>query len=404
MPKLTKKIVDAANPSDKDYFVWDGDLPGYGLRVFPSGKKSYLVQYRSNGRSRRFTIGLHGPFTPDSARKEAMQILAEIAKGGDPAELKSKPHFETTVSELCDRYLAEGCGHKTQTTIATDKGRIERHIKPLLGDRLVASLSRNDIKLFMKAVETGESKVDTKTGPRGRAIVKGGAGTASRTVGLLGGIISFAVESLKLRSDNPVHGVKRTKDNKRSRFLNSKEFRRLGAALERAQKKQINPNAIAAIRLLLFTGCRKSEILKLKWQHVDLPHRCLRLPESKTGEKIVHLGNAAVDLLEALPQIKGSPYVLPASKGDGHYTGLQKHWTKIREWAELDDVRIHDLRRSFASTAALSGESLLMIGNLLGHSDPKTTQIYAHLADSALQTAANETSNKIAAAMDSEDQ
>ncbi len=403
MPKLTKKTVDASKPKEKDYIVWDNDLPGFGLRVFPSGKKSYLVQYRHEGRTRRFTIGLHGPYTPDKARNRAMGLLGDIGDGADPSGDKAKAHKDMTIGQLCDLYLTEGCGTKKESTIATDTGRINRHIKPLLGKRLVRSITQADISKFLKDVASGKTKTDVKTKKRGRALVRGGKGTASRTVGLLGGIFTFAVQK-GLRLDNPVHGVQKFPDKRNGRFLSPAEMGKLGKALKRAENKKVNPAAITAIRLLIFTGCRKSEILSLRWDHIDWDNKCLRLPDTKTGQKIVPLGAPALELLASTDKIEDTSFVLPSADKDKHYVGLQKAWETIRAWEGLDDVRIHDLRHSFASVAALSGDSLLMIGKLLGHKDPKTTQIYAHLADSAAQQSADKIAKQIEAAMNAEDE
>ena len=187
------------------------------------------------------------------------------------------------------------------------------------------------------------------------------------------------------------------------RFLSSEELGKLGKILKRAERENVNASAIAAIRLLMFTGCRKGEILSLEWEHIDWQNKCLRLPDSKTGHKIVPLGTPALELLKDLPRVEENPYVLPSEVEEGHYTGLQKVWVVIRKWEGLDDVRIHDLRHSFASVAALGEDSLLMIGKLLGHKDPKTTQIYAHLADNAAQQAADRISRQIESAMNSDE-
>lgn len=397
--KITKKTVDASKPKDAEYFIWDDDLAGFGLRVFPSGKKTYVVQYRQHRRTRRMAIGPHGVFTPDEARKEAKGILGEVARGGDPAEVKARAREDMTVSELCEKYLSDGCGHKKASTITTDRGRIERHVKPLLGTLLVRNVTRHDIEKFMQSVASGKTRADKKTKARGRAIVRGGDGTARRTVSMLGGIFTFASESLQLRPDNPVHGVKKSKDKKRSRFLSQAEFKQLGDALIRAENENVNPNAIAAIKLLILTGCRKSEILTLKWKYVDFENKVLRLPDSKTNEKTVPVGKPVLEILRGINRIEKNGYVLPGATDDGPFVGLQKEWVRIRKWAEIEDVRIHDLRRSFGSTAASNRESLIVIGKILGHADPKTTQIYAHLMDDPLQTAVEDTSNAIMMSM-----
>jgi site-specific recombinase XerD len=263
MPKLTKQFVDKLKPNGRDYFVWDEELPGFGLRVFESRKKSYLVQYRVGKRTRRITIGLHGPITPDQARKSALNLLSRIKHGEDPAEEKIQSRQALTVKELCQLYLKEGCVTKKPSTLVSDKGRIERHIIPLLGHHRVKDLTRSDIERFMQDVANGKTSADIKTGFRGRAIVTGGKGTATRTVGLLGGILTFAV-SQRVRFDNPAKGVKRFSDQKCTRFLGAEELSKLGQVLTDVAKEGSEaPAVIAIVKLLLLTGCRKSEILTL---------------------------------------------------------------------------------------------------------------------------------------------
>lgn len=433
--KIIKRNVDAARPQDRDWFIWDTELKGFGLKVTRSGNRIYIVQYRMSGRgmpTRRLTIGKHGsPWTPEKARAEAKRVLGEVADGQDPQQIKMTEKAAMTVSELCDRYLEEGCATKKSSTIATDTGRIERHIKPLLGRRRVKDLTVNDIKRFMADIAKGKTAIDEKTGPRGRARVVGGQGTASRTTGLLGGILSFAIAE-GVRSDNPAHGVKRFPDRKNERFLNSQELAKLGETLriaeaaekERNELERIlghtkaeteratlrnrinalakeceNEMAIAAVRLLILSGCRKMEILSLKWHEVDFEFGCLRLDDSKTGQKIVMLGAPALQLLAGLSREDKSPFVFPALRGEGHYVGLPKAWNRIRKRAGLQDVRLHDLRHTFASAGAGSGVGLQVLGKLLGHSDPKTTGRYAHIANDPIKAAADRTAGRLADAM-----
>lgn len=300
-----------------------------------------------------------------------------------------------TVAELCDLYLAEGCSTKKQSTIATDRGRITRHIKPLLGDRLVRDLKRADIERFMTDVANGKTATIAKTGPRGKAVVRGGKGAASRTVGFLGAIFAFAVQR-EIRPDNPVRGVKRFRSRSCDRFLSESELTLLGQLLSDAENAGANRYAIAAIRLLALTGCRKNEILSLRWKWVHLERGVLRLPDSKTGEKTVYLGASATELLKGLDRKEDSPYVFPSDRSDGHLIALQGIWSDLRAKAGLDDVRLHDLRHSFASFAAAEGTSLLIIGKLLGHKNAATTARYAHLADDPLHRAADMVSKQIA--------
>ena len=395
--KITKRTVDGTRARIRDTFVWDIQVKGFGLKVTPKGKKVYVLQYRVAGRqtSKRFTIGLHGsPWTPDQARTEAIRLLGRVKEGFDPARERRDAKSELSVSQLCDQYLKEGCSTKKPSTIGPDIGRIERHIKPILGRMLVKDVTSNDVRRFMNAIARGKTAADVKTKPRGRARVTGGKGTATRTVGLLGGIFSFAIAE-GLRSDNPVAGVRRFADNKSQRFLAADELARLGETLTAAEAE--NPLAVAAVRLLILTGCRKTEILSLRWSSVDFDHGCLRLPDSKTGERIVMLGAPALDVLASLPRIGESPYVLPATRGGRHFVGLPKTWARIRKQASLADVRLHDLRHSFVSVGVGAGFGLPIVGKLVGHSDPRTTQQYAHVADDPAKAAANRIAGHIAA-------
>jgi len=404
--KLTDKAVKGAEPEAIRYVIWDTALPGFGLRVDPSGHKSFIVRYRSGGGGRnstkRYMTIKARPgevLTADAARKLAGLILADVAHGKDPAADRDRKRAEMTVSELCRFYFEEGVETKKASTIAIDKGRVERHIKPLLGSRRVSEVTSADVERFMRDVAKGKTAADVKTKKRGRAIVEGGKGTASRTVGLLGGIFSFAV-ARSLRSDNPVRGVKRYADGKGERFLSSKELAALGEALRSLEAKGANRAAVAIVRLLTFTGARKSEITGLRWAEVDLERACLRLGDSKTGAKVVPLGPPALAILSQLKRDRDSPFVFPAESGGSHFQGTEKLWRKVRKAAQLPGVRLHDLRHSFASIGLASGDSLPLIGKLLGHADVKTTARYAHLADDPLREAARRIASTIAAAMD----
>ena len=390
--RINKRTVDALKPGPRDTFLWDPDLPGFGLRCRPSGAKHYVLKYRFAGRQRWITIGRHGaPWVPDEARQKAKQLLGVVADGIDPAERREETRRDLTVSELCDLFLAEGAMTLKPATRAIYKSGIDRHVRPLLGRRKVRSVTRGDVERFMLAVAHGETATDERTGPRGRAIVRGGQGIAGRVVAYLGSVFSFAVRR-GLRPDNPVTGIRTFKRDRQERFLSSAELARLGDALATVEQEGMHRATVAAIRLLLLTGCRKSEILGLEWAHVDFERRCLRLPMSKTGAKTVPLGAAAMEILADLRERKGkSVYVLPATRGDGHLVGLPKAWSRIRTAAGLDGVRLHDLRHSFATVAVAGGESLYLTGKVLGHRNSRTTEGYAHLAD--------RTSARIAAAL-----
>ena len=393
--KITKRTVDAAKPDQRDSFIWDSEIKGFGLKITPKGKKVYVLQYRFQGALRRFTIGTHGnPWTPEKARTEALRLLGLAKDGKDPATAKQSDKDAVTVSALCDLYLVDGVNGKSASTLATDKGRIERHIKPLLGRKRVKDLNMNDIKKFMRDVATGKTAANIKTGKHGRARVTGGEGTANRTAGLLGGIMSFAIDG-GIRSDNPVHGVKRYAEKRSERFLSPKELALLGDVLTTAERDGENKTAINGIRLLILTGCRKAEILTLRWAHVNFDAGYLELPTSKTGQKRVPIGAPALELLASLPRLEGNPYVLPGEKAGKHLVGLPGVWRRIRKTANLEDVRLHDLRHSFASVGAGAGMGLQVVGKLLGHRSPSTTARYAHIADDPAKAAADRISSAI---------
>lgn len=406
---LTKVIVDRLKPGQ---IAWDSDVTGFGVRC-QRRYKVFILKYRIFGRARWFSIGKHGsPWTVEQARKEAKRLLGQVAAGVDPAEARDDAKGDLTVSELCDWYLRNGCDEKKAATLKSDRGRISRHIKPVLGKLRVRQVLKGDVEKLLREVAAGSTATDEKTGVRGRAIVTGGKGVANKAIILLSAIMNFGVEK-GLRPDNPAKytrdprgkGIKLYKNGSSERFLNATELSRLGEALAGAEKEGANPFAIAAIRLLALTGARKSEVLSLCWEresggagYVDLDRVCLHLLDSKTGEKRIPLGAPALQLLSNFPRIEGNPFVFPGNSG-GHFVGLQKVWNQIRHRAGLEGVRLHDLRHSYASMAVASGDSLYLVGKALGHQQASTTQRYAHVKDDPLRDVADRTSKKIAGAM-----
>lgn len=396
-----------------DEIAWDAKVAGFGVRRQKSVARTYFVKARIKNRQRWFTIGRHGaPWTPETARKEAIKILGGVVDGQDLAAIRDEERAALTVSQLCNLYMADAeSGEvltklgvpKKKSTIATDRGRIKRHIGPLLGSLQVKDVTAQDVKRFMHSVATGKSAADVKTGPHGRAIVQGGRGTATRTVGLLGGIFSYAEDKgMRPGGTNPVRGVKRFPDKKEERFLTPAEFGKLGDVMAEFEGDGESPFGLAGIRLLMLTGCRKSEILTLEWNFVDFENACLRLPDSKTGEKVVMLGAPALDLLAALPRIEGNLHVLPGKKRGAHIVGLPKVWGRVRASAGLDWATLHILRHSFASYGAGSGLGLPIIGRLLGHKDATTTARYAKVDLDPARTAADRISGGINAALNRE--
>jgi integrase len=389
--------------------IWDAAVPGFGARRQKGDAISYVLMYRTReGRQRRFTIGRHGaPWTPDTARGEARRLLGEIVKGEDPAADKREARDAMTVTELCDAYLADAeAGRlltrrgqsKKASTLAIDRGRIERHFKPLLGSRAVTAVTRNDVERFMHAVAEGKSAARVKTKRRGLARVRGGRGTATRALGLLGAIFTYAVRS-GLRPDNPVHGVIRFADGRRERRLSDDEYEMLGGALRQGEAEGIWPAAIAAARFLALTGWRSGEVMGLRWADVDLARRTATLPDSKTGRSIRPLSHAACDVLRNLPRMNGE-LVFPATRGDGPMTGFPKLWARIAKLGEVPaDVTPHVLRHSLASLAGDLGYSEPTIAALVGHKGHSITSRYIHAADAVLLAAADTVANRTAELM-----
>jgi len=383
--RLTKRIIDALSPSATDTFVWDSELRGFGLRVKPSGKKTYIVQYRNEqGRSRRLALGPHGVLTPEEARSMALIRLAEVEHGEDPATKRKATRHAAKLSVLCDRYLKEHAEpHKKPSSAKEDKRLIENRIRPVLGPLSVESVTRADIlKLQHSLRETPYE--------------------ANRVVALLSKAFNLA-EAWGLRPDgtNPTRHVKRFPEKKREGFLDRDELSSLGEALREAERLgEVHPILLAGLRLLLFTGCRVSEVLAFEWSRIDWEAGTIRLPDSKTGPKTIHLGLPALDVLSNIK--RQGRYVLTAvlepSQPLSLHT-LEKAWSSIRTRAKLDGFRLHDLRHTYASWAVMGGQSLPITGALLGHSEPQTTQRYAHLANDQLHKAANDITGRLALAL-----
>ncbi|MFG1237189.1 tyrosine-type recombinase/integrase [Xanthobacter autotrophicus DSM 597] len=405
MPKLTKKVVDAAaaDPARK-LMVWDGELRGFGLRVTPAGVKSYVVAYRTaEGRQREFTIGKHGsPWTCDQARDRAREVLRAVADGVDPLAEKSAARSAMTVAQLADLYLAEGPAEKPNKkprSWETDGALLKAHVRPLLGSRTVKGLTRADIGRFQMDVAEGKSARKTEA-KRGRRRVIGGKGVAARATATLKAMLSFAT-SRKIIADNPSSGVQLLKQEKVERFLSEKEVAKLAEVITGLEDETIIAPAYAGIfRMLMLTGCRVGEMESLQWDWIDAERGLIRFPDSKTGAKVTPLPSPAAEILTLFPRRVGDPYVFPGTRGRwGRISALPKAWDEVRAAAGMPELRLHDLRHSFASFAVADGASLYLVGKVLGHKQASTTEIYAHLRDDPLKAVADATAQRIAAAM-----
>ena len=411
--RLTKRSVDAAAPEAARYVLWDADLKGFGLRVEPSGTKTFVVRYRvgggRRGTLRQFKIGRYGKLTPDEARDEARSALARAETGQDPQGERAKARASLTVNELCDLYLAEGVATKKASTNSLDIIRINGFIRRRLGGRKLSEVTTRDVDRLMQDIAssklqaaplTEDEREQLRRGerlPPGRR-VKGGKAAATKTVKILSAMYTFGI-GRKLCVENPCDEVKTFADGKRERFLSPTELGRLGDVLADALKAGADPSLVAIVRLLALTGARKNEIARLRWSEVDVERGLLQLEDSKTGRKAIRLGAAALELLSEVSR-SGSPWVFPDLRDPSKPVGnLDWFWVGVRARAGLADVRIHDLRHSFASAGVAGGAGLVLIGKLLGHAHVATTSRYAHLGDDPLKAAADKISGSISAAL-----
>lgn len=378
--RLTKRSVEALPlPAGSEHFEWDDELPGFGVRIYASGRRAYLVQYRVRGRTRRMLLGAHGVVTVEEARRRARTALGQVAAGVDPAATRDEERRSISVAELANRYLAQHAEvRKKPNSLRNDRLLLRLHILPRLGKLPLDEVSRGDVAALHHALRATPA-------------------TANRTAALLSKMFNLA-ERWGLRPDgsNPCRHLERFRENIRRRFLSREETARLGEALDWIERDGSETrHVVAAIRLLLLTGARVGEILSLRWEYVDSETRCLRLPDSKTGAKEIALGRAAFELLMSLG-CSESGYVIPGRDGDAPLVNLNKAWRRIRARAGLHDVRLHDLRRTAASAAASIGLSLETVGQLLGHTQVATTKRYAFLFDDAKRDAAERLTDRLA--------
>ncbi len=377
--RITKRTVDALTVEAEDAVFWDRDLAGFGVRVHATGRKVYVVQSRGPTGPKRVTLGRHGDLSTDEARKRAAVVIDRIKRGEDPVPAPPEP--ELTVSELSEHFMRVHVKvHCKPSTAAKYRLVLDKHILPVLGGMSISEVGRGEIAALHHRLH------DTPA-------------MANGTVNILSKMFSLAEAWDRIPPGrNPCRSVRRYKMRSRERFLTPEEFRRLGRVLRDAETDgSVWPPAIAALRLLMLTGCRKSEILTLRWDDVDRTAGELRLREAKSGPRMVPLTMPVLAVLDGIPRIDGNPWVIVGRKPDSHLPDLQRYWMRICERAVLDDVRIHDIRHSYASRALALGEGLPTIGKLLGHRKVSTTARYAHLMRDAEKVAATRVGDSIGA-------
>lgn len=377
---VIKSAVDRLMPGKT---LWDGKLAGFGVRRRGHDAPVYVLKYRA-GRGRKaaqrwLTIGRHGsPWTPDTARGEATRLLGMVAERKDPAAERMAEKRAGSLAKLAAEFQAAHADIWRPSTVRTNRNVIERLIVLRLG-----SYRPNDIKHADVA--------------RWHAGLRETPGAANRALAVLSSLLGWAIKNGLRQAPNPCRDVKRYRGRKMERHLSAGELTSLGQALESVEAHE--PYTVAAIRLLLLTGARLGEILGLRWDWVDFERGLIRLPDSKTGAKPIYLNAPALEVLAGLPRIENNPHVIVGAKSGTALVNLQKPWRRIRKAAGLADVRLHDLRHSFASWGAGAGEGLPIIGKLLGHRTPTTTARYAHLAADPVRAANEKIGAHIVAAL-----
>ncbi len=361
-PRLSKRTVDTLCVQGKDAVFWDRDLPGFGVRVYTTGRKVYVVQSRGPDGPKRVTIGRHGEISTEQARKDAATIIDRIKRGESAVPPPPVPAW--TVSDLAERYMEAHVAVSCQpATVKLCRGVVTKYILPELGGLPIEAVDRARVSALHCALRDKPYQ-------------------ANRAVEVLSKMLSLAEAwGLTPPRQNPCRSVRKYKERRRERFLTPEEYRRLGRVLDEAEADgSVWPSAIAALRLLMLTGCRRNEIVTLRWDDVDRTAKELRLRDSKTGARRVSLTPAVEAVLDGIPRVAGNPWVIVGRKPGAHLSNIEPIWIRLRARAGLEDVRVHDLRHSYASRALALGEGLPMIGKLLGHTNVTTTARYAHLA------------------------
>lgn len=382
---LNKRTLEAIRPPETgQLWVWDTKLTGFALRVLPSGRKTFIIQYRNAfGRSRKKTLGQFPPLTADRARKIAQVELARVTQGEDPAQERKEALGTLTVKDAAERYFSDYAStHTKARTYHETKRCLEQYVFPSIGGRAITEVSKQDLQKIHRSMKKTPAQ-------------------ANRVVRVASGLFTFCFSEgiLAPGAVHPARGIAFYKERKRERFLSIEEISQMGVALAQLEETgEFSSIQCDALRLVLLTGCRVGEILNLTWEEVDLEHQLLLLGDSKTGQKAVALGTPEVEVLCRIP--KTGTYVFPSPKKSlAPLSTLRGPWKRVCEVAEIEKARIHDLRHTTASVGAGLGISLQMIGKVLGHTQVSTTARYAHLADDPFRVAKERMSKTIAAAL-----
>lgn len=410
MPNITKRLVDSLKPGPRAWICWDDELKGFGVQVLSSGTRSFVVQYRNaHQRQRRYTIGRYGAFTVDEARREARAVLQDAAKGGDPVEHRAASRAAPDVAALLDRYLSDHVAKQNAaSTAASVEWLIGKHIRPRLGTTKVAAVTSGDVAKLHRAMAST---------PR----------QANLALSVLSKAFRLAeVWHMRAKGSNPVPGIKRYAEVERERFLSGEELARLGATLATAEgeglpwsvkdeasrhlpkdieqrRTVVSAGAVAAIRLLLFTGARLSEILSLRWVDVDFKAATIALPSRKGAGRKPHPANAAaMTILADLPRANGVEWVLPRTTDQTRHISkevLESAWQKVRRHAGIEDVRLHDLRHTVGTFAGQAGGNAFIVRDLLRHRNVAMTSRYVNADADPIRAMADVVGDRIAAGL-----
>jgi integrase len=365
--KLTQKFIDAQSfNGTAKHIIWDGEVKGFGVRIYPTGKKSFVLDYRDNNRKNLMVIGSCSVLKVDAARKDAKEYLANLTKGINPLQERQKAKQGKLIKDLCKAYIESHAVKKKSGK--DDITRIERFIIPAWGNLLATNIKRADV-----------SALHIKLGKQGHY-------QANRVYSLLSKMFNLARAWGFVPEEhiNPCFGIEKFKEEKRDRFVSHEEFPRLAEAIT----AELNQSVVAAIWLYLLTGLRKEELLNLKWSDIDMTRKELKLTDTKNGKShYLPLSVAAIDVLNQVQRIEDNPYVIVGKNPGCHLVNIAKPWERIRMAAGLEDVRLHDLRRTVGSWLAQSNNSLHLIGKVLNHSNQSTTAIYARFGQDSVRDA-----------------